>query len=136
MDKKKGFRELIRYGIVGVSTTIINIGIYQLYLTLGLDYKWANLIALVAAKNYGYFANKLFVFRSHCKNMSEFFKEMFIYITARGVTGLFDYFGTIISVELFRADEVITKYIIQVIVIILNFVLGKFLVFHKNDEKK
>lgn len=131
MDKKKEFRELIRYGVAGLSTTLINIGIYQLLLFMRLDYIGANLIALVISKVYGYIINKLFVFRSRCPDMTELIKEIACYITARGGTGLIDYFGMMVLVELFKEDEIISKYIIQVIVIVLNFLFGKFFVFKR-----
>ncbi len=124
--------ELIRYGLVGLSTTIINIAVYQGLLFV-LDYKIANIIALVASKTYGYLANKNIVFRSRTDSFTAFLRELMRFIFARGFTAVVDYFGLIMAVELFGFDKVISKYVIQVIVIILNYVLGKFMVFKKAD---
>lgn len=116
--------ELARYCVFGVLTTVVNIGVYQ-FLLLFLDYRISNLIALLAAKLFAYVTNKLFVFRSHCGSMRELLGEIFRFVAARGFTGLLDYFGLIAAVELFRLDPVYSKYALQFLVIVLNYVLGK-----------
>ncbi len=129
-------KELVRYGIVGLSTTIINIATYRLFL-IGLDYRIANIIALIVSKTYGYLANKNIVFHSRTDSFIGFIGELMRFIFARGFTALVDYFGLIIAVELMGFDKVISKYVLQVIVIILNYVLGKFVVFRsaKTEEE-
>ncbi len=127
----KNLKEFIIYGVVGVSTTLVNILIYQGLLFAGVDYKIANLFALVLCKVYGYLANKNIVFRSHCDSFKELISEMLRFVFARGFTGLVDYFGLIFAVEILKADKVLSKYALQIIVILLNYVLGKFLVFRK-----
>ncbi len=133
----KRLKELIRYGLVGFSTTLINLLTYH-GLLFFLDYKIANLIALVVSKTYGYFANKKIVFRSHTKTIRSFLSEVLRFVFARGITALVDYFGLILAVETFGFDKIISKYVIQVIVIILNYILGKFMVFtavEKSEDK-
>lgn len=134
-DEKQitGFKELVRYGIVGVSTTIINIVVYQ-GLLLVLDYKIANIIALVASKTYGYLANKNIVFQSKTHSVKAFFLELLRFVFARGFTALVDYFGLIVAVEVFGFDKIISKYVLQCIVIILNYVMGKRLVFNSGKS--
>lgn len=130
---KKTLKEFIIYGIVGVTTTLVNIAIYQVLLFFKCHYTVANLIAIITCKIYGYLANKNIVFKSHCESIKELLKELTKFVFARGFTGLVDYFGLILCVEVFNADKVISKYVIQVIVIILNYVLGKYLVFKKKE---
>lgn len=126
--KYERIKELIRYGLVGVSTTLVNVVTYQ-GLILILDYKVANLIALIVSKTYGYLANKNIVFHSRTDSFVPFLLELLRYIFARGFTALVDYFGLILAVEVFELDKVISKYVLQIMVIILNYVLGKFMVF-------
>lgn len=131
---REGFYEGIRYIIVGVTTTLINIGIYQGLLFLGIDYKVSNIFAVILCKVYGYFANKLVVFRSHCNNFRELIVEMIKFVLARGFSGVVDYFGLILAVEVFHFDKIICKYVICVLVIVINYVMGKYIVFRtKND---
>ncbi len=127
-----GFKELIRYGLVGLSTTVINIVVYQGLLHF-LDYRIANIFALVVSKTYGYLANKNIVFHSKTESVKAFLFELLRFVFARGFTALVDYFGLILAVELFGFDKVISKYVIQVIVIILNYVMGKRLVFYSGE---
>ena len=56
------------------------------------------------------------------------------FVLARGATGMFDYFGLMVAVELFHFDPVWSKYGIQLIVIILNYVLGKRIVFVRTSK--
>ena len=89
---------------------------------------------MLSAKLFAYITNKWFVFRSHCANLKELFLEIVKYVFARGFTGLIDIFGMFFAVECLQADEMVTKYVIQVIVIILNYILGKKVVFKKRER--
>ena len=133
--KDKNIKELIRYGLVGISTTAINLLVYH-FLILFFDYKIANLIALASSKTYGYFANKTIVFRSRTDNPKAFFLEVARFVFARGITAVVDYFGLIIAVDVLLFDKVLSKYAIQIIVIIMNFFMGKYMVFNKGGEDK
>lgn len=137
MDEKKPLAELLKYGVAGVTTTLVNLATYHIFLTMGVDYRWAELIALISSKVYGYIVNKLIVFCSHRRNRRELLAEIGSYITARGFTGVIDYFGLVVMVELFDMGEIHAKYIIQAIVIVVNYVFGKFWVFrHKGAQSK
>lgn len=130
--KKK--RELISYGIFGVATTVVNIVLYQVFL-LFLDYRISNLIAIIGAKVFAYLVNKVFVFRTKCRGIQELLGEIVRFVFARGFTGLVDYFGLIFLVEVFHWSKSYAKYTIQFLVIILNYVFGKKLVFTTQTEK-
>lgn len=135
--KKVFSREFITYGVFGVLTTLVNVLVFKLlFENLAIAYGAANIIAVLSAKIFAYITNKLFVFRSHCTNFKELLLEICKYVFARGFTGLIDIFGMFFAVELLHADEMITKYVIQVIVIILNYILGKKVVFKKNERNK
>lgn len=136
MKRKKTLMELFRYGMAGITTTFVNLLVYHIFLIMGIDYKKTNLIALIFSKVYGYTVNKLFVFRSHCRSKRELLIEISSFISARGFTGLIDYFGLIAMVELFDINEFFSKYIIQVVVIIFNYIFGKFWIFRKDNLSK
>ena len=126
--------ELVRYGISGAGTTLLNIFLYQ-FLLIFLDYRVSNLIAILVSKTFAYAVNKKYVFRSKCKNTRELIAEIVRFIVTRGATGLLDYFGLILAVETFGFDRVWSKYVIQAIVIVLNYILGKRAVFVNNDAE-
>ncbi len=132
LKDKEQLKELFWYGISGVTTTIVNIGVYYLLQKAGLGYNIANLIAIVTAKLYAFVTNKILVFRTHTPSFKEFFVEFFKFFVARGFTGVVDFVGVWFMVSICGIDQMISKYVLQVIVIVLNYVLGKKYVFSKN----
>ncbi|MCI7382757.1 MAG: GtrA family protein [Hungatella hathewayi] len=133
IEKEKA-SEFLFYLFFGISTTIVNILIYQILLSKNIDYRISNLLAIVIAKLYAYITNKLFVFRSHCVNLKSLLSEILRFFVARGFTGLIDYFGLIIAVSYLNADKLIAKYILQGIVIVTNYILSKFIIFKQAKQ--
>lgn len=125
--------EFLRYGIAGGCVTLSNAIFYFLFLHVGIVYTFANVISLILSKAVGYFMNKFWVYRSKCASLKDAFFELLRFIGARGFTGLVDFFGVILLVEIFNFGERISKIILMLIVIILNYVLGKKAVFVKKD---
>lgn len=124
-------RETILYAIFGVLTFFVGIIVYQVFLFFGVDYKISNIFSLVLGKLFAYVMNKFIVFRCRQDNFIAFLKEFASFVLARGLTALIDYFGVIIAVELFKMDKLLSKYLLQIIVIILNYFFGKQMIFKK-----
>ena len=135
-NRKQSIMEIARYGIAGLTTTLVNIGFYHVLALLGMDYRAANLIAIVCSKVYGYIVNKLFVFRSNCGTRKGLIQEIGKFIGTRGITGIVDYAGLIFMVEVCSFGNMVSKYVVTAIVIILNYVLGKFMVFKRKSDRK
>ncbi|GAA0727069.1 GtrA family protein [Clostridium malenominatum] len=130
--KKKCSREIVTYTIFGVLTMFVGIFIYQGLLFFNISYKTANLISLILGKLFAYITNKVIVFRSKKSNIYQLFNEFIRFILTRGFTGILDYFGLIYMVEFLGINKVVSKYLLQIIVIILNYVFGKLVVFKKS----
>lgn len=128
-------KEFVRYLIGGGTITVLNAGLYTILVLFAMKPRWANLIALVVAKIYGYFINKLFVYKSKGLNAKETRWEFARYFSARGFTGLVDYVLVLILAEGYGLNAFYTKYGVMVLVIVLNYLFGKFWVF-KNDVKQ
>lgn len=128
--------ETVRYVVSGIFTMAIGVGVYQGFLLLGFDYKISNLISLVAGKMSAYICNKFFVFKVRNTSFSEWIKEFLRFIFARGATLFIDYFGLIFLVEVVEFNKIYSKYAIVTIVLILNYILGKLIVFRKTNDKK
>ena len=133
---KERFLEIFRYGLTGLSNTLVNIFIYHFLLLIGVDYNLSNFIAILICKIYGYVVNKLFVFRSRCSTRKELLSEIVKYILSRGFSCLIDYFGLLFAVEILHGDKIISKYVIQIIIIVMNYLTGKFMVFKNIDTGK
>lgn len=129
------YGQIISYGVTGILTMFFNIATYQILILFSLDYKISNLIAIVLTKIVAYILNKECVFHTKCKNTSELLNEIIRYTFARGFTGVVDYLGVVFLVEILYFDKIYSKYFIQLIVIALNYILGKKMVFTSGREK-
>lgn len=118
-------REFISYGIFGILTAILNIGLYQILICFSLNYKYANFITIIVTKVASYIVNKLFVYKSKTGNLMELFKEFWMFVVTRGFTMLIDYFGLIFLVDVLGYNETICKYVTAIVVIVINYFLGK-----------
>lgn len=131
----KKYKSIIIYGIVGCLSTAINIGVYLLmYDVLKIQNVPSNVVAWIVSVLFAFFANKLFVFES--KNMSRavVFAELCKFTLARLSTGLIDLLIMFITVDCMSWNAAIWKVISNIIVIIGNYVLSKFVVFKKCEN--
>lgn len=125
--------EFFRYLVGGASVTALNAGVYTVLVLLGMKFYTANLIALVAAKGYGYLVNKYFVYKTSGLSRKETAEEAGKYFFFRGLTGVLDYVLLFLMVEVLGMHPLFTKYLVMVVVILLNYILSKFFVFKKKS---
>lgn len=133
------YREIIMYLIFGVSTTAVNWIVYTVLVAVfHLEITLSNAVAWVCAVLFAFVTNKLFVFRSDASGLAVF-REAAAFFGARIFSGLFEVFlpTLLISLgvdgKLFGIDGFIAKLIVSVLIIIMNYVLSKLLVFRKKD---
>ncbi len=124
--------ELLKYAVSGGAISAVNFAVfYLLFRLFGIHYTVANIAALILSKTVGYLLNKLWVFESKTVGFLGFLKEFVSFFATRGLTGLVDYFGLILLVEIFGWNKLICKVLVMALVIVLNYVFGKFFVFKK-----
>lgn len=133
-------KEIINYLIFGVLTTIVSLLVYYgLTLTIlnpekALELQIANVISWIAAVTFAYFTNRKWVFENKDKaNLKEASK----FYLSRVSTLLIDMGLMFIFVTKMGVNDKIMKIIVQVIVIVLNYIFSKFIVFRekKNETK-
>ncbi|NLM04256.1 MAG: GtrA family protein [Clostridiales bacterium] len=124
-DKIKHY---ISYLVFGVLTTVVNLVIYKLLLDMGVHYTICTTIAFVVAVLVAFYTNRKWVFSSSNPNR-DVFKEMIKFLAVRIGTYLFDLIGLIILVQFVNMDEFISKLIVNVGVVVLNYILSKWVVF-------
>ena len=135
------YQEIISYLIFGVLTTVISLATYYLlvYTILdpnkGFELQIANIISWIAAVTFAYFTNRKYVFKS---NKEKRLKEAFNFYLSRLSTLLIEMFLMWLLVTKLSFNDKVIKMIVQVAVIVLNYVFSKFLVFGKQslNEKK
>ena len=133
----KKYEEIIRYLIIGVLTTVVSLLTYYL-LTFtifdpnnALELQITNIISWVVAVTFAYFTNRKYVFK---KEDNANIKEAISFYTSRISTLLIDMGLMYLFVTVLHFNDKIIKIIVQVVVIVLNYILSKFIVFKKNQE--
>lgn len=134
----KKYEELVNYVIVGVLTTIVSLGSYYLCVLTVFNpdnpilLQSANVISWILAVTFAYIANRKYVFKSKNPNI---FKEATKFYGARIVTLLIDMLFMFITVSVFHFNDKIMKILSNVIILILNYIISKFIVFIKKEDK-
>ena len=134
MEAYKKNKEVINYIMVGILTTLVSLAVYYaLVLTIlnpedALLLQVANVISWIASVTFAYFANRKFVFES--KNEHIVLEAMKFYLSRLG-TLLFDMTIMYIGVSLLFYNDKFVKIIVQIIVIIVNYIFSKVFVFQK-----
>lgn len=129
--KKIFNQETVLYAIFGVLTSVENVLLFKVLLLVGWEYRIANFVTLVTVKLTAYICNKNLVFKSKTGSWTGLLKEFGRFVVARGATMLVDYFGLILLVEILHMDMLYSKCFLTVLVIVLNYFIGKKHVFKK-----
>ncbi len=119
------YQELINYIIVGVLTTIVSIGSYALF-RIFMYYQLANIASWICAVTFAYFTNRKYVFRSQNKNI---IKEFNKFIILRILSLLSEIAIMFILVSILDFNDLISKIVVQFIVLALNYIFSKLFVF-------
>lgn len=133
--KKLYAKEGIRYLVWGVISMVINIALFW-GLSKVMDYVIANIITLTFNRVFCFFTNKSYVFITPYGNAKETFIEFIKFVLVRFITFFLDLFGVILLVEYAGFKEIIAKVTIVGLVVILNYIFSKFLVFGDTDDSK
>ncbi len=150
-------REIITYIIFGVLTTAVNLVTFYIFkkifisigwegvfnkllgsagwdkalelLGSGTDYLDATVIAWTVAVIFAFVTNKLIVFESKSWKPAVAGKEFVGFIGARLFSLLVELVFMFVMVTLLKWNDFVAKFIVQVIVVILNYVFSKLLIF-------
>lgn len=128
----KKYREIIMYVFIGICTTLVNLITYTvMYKLLGFSINISNITSIAVAIIFAYFTNKIFVFDSKDNTFKTLFSEGIKFISARLFTMLIEVYGVYLLVVINGEDEFLGKIKVQVIILVLNYVMSKFIVFKK-----
>ena len=128
----KKHKAFIAYGVFGVLTTIVNIATYNYcYNIVGISNTLSNILAWILAVTFAYLTNKVWVFGSKSWKWEVLKKEVPAFISCRIATGVMDLIIMYICVDVLHWPAVIMKVLSNVLVIILNYVFSKLVIFKK-----
>lgn len=133
------YEEIINYIIVGCLTTVVSLAVkYGLLFSVlsaekALELQIAVIISWITAVSFAYITNRIFVFKSKNKNI---LKEIISFFGARVTTllmemGIMWFFITLLKMN---SDlwVLVWTFITQVLIMIGNYILSKFLIFKNN----
>lgn len=136
LELYKKYKEVINYLVFGVLATIVNFVSYFIAAKLlGIEEVVSSGISWFCSVLFAYITNKIFVFESKTHGLYELIKEMTSFFLARIISGALCDVGTFaIMVKVIHINDVISKLVTQVMVVIVNYIFSKLIIFKK--EKK
>lgn len=158
-------REVIMYLIFGVLTTVVNLLAFwafnrlfaaigwegvlgklfenrgwqkaaDLFSAKGAQYLDSNLLAWVVGVLFAFVTNKLFVFESKSFAPSVAAKELAGFVGARVFSFFVETLGLFLMVTVLNWNDYVAKIIVGIIVVIINYVFSKLLIFKKKKSEQ
>lgn len=131
------YKEIVDYVIFGGLTTLVNWAVFfPLFNFCNVEKLTANTIAWIISVIFAYVTNKIFVFHSERKDAGfvavEFLKFAGGRLFSLGVETL----SLWLLSDILSVNTNISKIVVAVIVVILNYVLSKLFIFAGKDKKK
>ena len=121
-------RELISYIFFGALTTVTNITSFFICVNiLGFNYIISNILAWFISVLFAFISNKLFVFSS--KN--NYLKEILLFYLSRILSLVIESVVLFVLINGLNTDVLISKIITNILVIIINYFISKFIIFKK-----
>ena len=134
------YKEIFDYLFFGGLVTIVNFISYYISANIiGVDKIVSNLIAFIISVIFAYVVNKEYVFETKWEGIQNVFKEFSSFVISRIGTGLLcDILIFAFMINILNINDVISKIFTQILVVILNYIIGKWFVFkqNKNLEKE
>lgn len=123
------------YLICGVITTIVNYVVYfclREYTNLAITI--SNVLAFCVAVTQAFFTNKFLVYRQFCCECKVMIKEFISFVSLRVVSMLMETCLLYIFVTYLNLWEYGVKVLVSVLVVILNYIFGKFVTFRRRGD--
>ena len=124
------YKGVIIYGLFGVLTTVVNLITYKFFLPR-VGNVAGTVIAWFIAVTFAFITNKLWVFSSKTFVISVLAHELAFFFATRIFTGIIDVGIMYVAVDMFHRNPIVWKTISNMIVIVLNYVSSKMIVFRK-----
>lgn len=130
------YREYVLYLVFGGVTTVVNYGVFALCgHVFGLGVVPSNIIAWILAVIVAFITNKLWVFESRSWEPKLAGREFGEFVLGRLATLVIETGILWIFVDLLHVNDLIMKIITNIIVVILNYIFSKFIIFKKRKTE-
>jgi putative flippase GtrA len=127
-------RDILLYLFFGGLTTLVNFIIYlPLYHLCALPASISNIIAWIGAVIFAFLTNKPFVFHSNDWSMHVVVPEFTKFVGCRVGSGIFETIIIWLTVDILAFNGNLVKILVSVMVVILNYIASKWIVFSKKQ---
>ena len=131
----KKYKEAILYVIFGGFTFLTNLVTYLVCTRLfSIDILILNSIAWIVSVVFAYITNKIFVFESKETRLEYILKEFSSFVGCRIFSGVVELMIIFVMATLAGINDLVVKIVTNVVVIVLNYVCSKLIIFKKKDE--
>ena len=130
------YKEIVNYLIIGVLTTVVSLVSFYLIRIFvftndsQFDIQFANIISWILAVLFAFVTNKKYVFESKSTGYQKFVEMIKFYVSRLTTLGVEMFVMWLLTSPL-KVDDMISKIIVQFIIVILNYVFSKIFVFKK-----
>ena len=132
LELLRKYQDILAYLVFGVLTTLVDFLVYfPLTNMLSMNATLANAIAWAASVSFAFVTNKPFVFKSHDWSAQVLLPELSKFIGTRLGSGALETAMIFLLVDCLSLDGNIVKIAVSVLVVIINYVGSKLLVFRK-----
>lgn len=126
------YKDIVLYLFFGVCTTLVNVIAYWICAhPLDINTMTSTIIAWVLAVLFAYITNRNWVFQSEAHTSKDILKEIMSFFGCRFATGIVDWACMFIFVQLFCLNDIFVKVATNVLVVVLNYVASKIIIFRK-----
>jgi putative flippase GtrA len=126
-------KEIISYLFFGVLTTIVNFVAYFILTDIfSMHYTIATAISWLLAVLFAFITNKIYVFKTK-GTLSSIIKELISFIFFRILSLGLDLGLMIILVSTLKLDDLFSKIVVNIVIVIVNYALSKFVIFTKKN---
>lgn len=130
------YKEIINYLIFGGVTTVINFAVYVVLAKIMLvNEVIANVMAWIISVIFAYITNRVYVFESKNTGVKYIIKEFSSFIGCRIFSGIIDMGSFWLLSTVFKINDIVAKIIIAIIVVILNYLFSKLIIFKSKKEE-
>ena len=124
----KKYKQPVLYIVFGIATTLVNFLAYFLLSKLSFGTAISTALAWFLSVIFAFFTNRKYVFNA---SKNGFLKQLMGFFSMRIATGILDVFIMILFVDILEFNDLLIKLLSNILVIILNYIFSKFLVFKK-----
>lgn len=124
------YKEQLLYLFFGGLSFLVSISTFAYFeKVININELISNVLSWIVTVMFAFLTNRIWVFSSKTKNWKEFVRQMYSFYMGRVVTLILEELILLIFVTWLNLNSIVVKLIAQVIVIILNYIISKFIIF-------